>query len=285
MSLLLNPVTAQQVSEFIAHPSHALLLEGPTGSGKLTLGMQIVGQLLERPADQLDSYPYLRRIASVDGKAISIEAIRGLEQFLSLKVPSPLAINRIVLIEDAQLLGHEAQNALLKTLEEPPIATVIILLASSNQSLLPTVLSRLQVITIKRAGTDETLQYFAKKGYAATDVKQAISLSGGLPGLMEALLSNEEHPLRPATELARQLLQGTTYQRLLMVDELTKQKPLARDTLFIMQQMAHARLQTVTDTQAQRWHQILKASYDAAEALSSNAQPKLVLDQLMLQLG
>jgi DNA polymerase-3 subunit delta' len=285
MSLLLNPVTKQQVSEFIAHPSHALLLEGPSGSGKLTLGVQIASQLLEHEPDQLDSYPYLRRIASVDGKAISIEAIRGLEQFLSLKVPSPLVINRIVLIEDAQLLGHEAQNALLKTLEEPPTATVIILLASSNQSLLPTVLSRLQVITIKRPGTDETLRYFSEKGYAVTDIKQAVSLSAGLPGLMQALLSNEEHPLRPATELARQLLQGTTYQRLLMVDELAKQKPLARDTLFIMQQMAHARLQTVTDKQAQRWHQILKASYEAAEALSSNAQPKLVLDQLMLQLG
>jgi len=85
-----------------------------------------------------------------------------------------------------------------------------------------------------------------------------------------------------ATERARQLLSQTTYQRLLMVDELSKQRQLALDVTTILQQMAHVSLQNAKGEAANKWQAILKASYEAAEALSGSAQPKLILTKLML---
>lgn len=69
-----------------------------------------------------------------------IEEIRQLRRRLSLKVPA--GATRGVLIEEAQLLTTEAGNALLKTLEEPPGNTLIVLLAPNVQVVLPTIASR-----------------------------------------------------------------------------------------------------------------------------------------------
>jgi hypothetical protein len=101
---------------------------------------------------------------------------------------------------------------------------------------------------------------------------------------MTALLEDDEHPLRAATERARQLLSQTVYERLLIIDELGKQRQVALDTLFILQNMAHLSLQTAAGAAARRWQAVLEAAYDAQAALESNAQPKLALTDLMLRL-
>ncbi|MDB5184515.1 MAG: polymerase delta subunit [Candidatus Saccharibacteria bacterium] len=283
--LVLNPITERQLQHYLAAPSHGLLLSGPVGAGKWSLGQLIAAGVLGIEIDALETYPYIRTIRSDDGRAISIESVRALEQFLSLKVPRPGVINRVVLIESAHLLGLEAQNALLKTLEEPPAATAIILLTDTEEALLLTVRSRLQTINVKRPAVAALKAHLEAQNHAAKDIGQALAISGGLPGLASGLLRSDDHPLQAATALARQLLQDTMYQRLLRVDELTKQKTLVEGALFIMQQMAHARLQTVDGAQAERWQQILRSSYEAAEALTRNAQTKLVLDKLMVSLG
>ncbi len=78
--------------------------------------------------------------------SIGIEDIRSLYNTLFLKpVKSPL---KAVIIRDAQLLTPEAQNALLKILEEPPAQTLFLLTADSQESLLPTVRSRCKLIAI-----------------------------------------------------------------------------------------------------------------------------------------
>lgn len=80
-------------------------------------------------------------------QTIGIETIKLLQEKIFLK---PIkSANKMVIIEDAQLLTPEAQNALLKVLEEPPANTYIILGSVSKDSLLPTILSRCQVIPLE----------------------------------------------------------------------------------------------------------------------------------------
>lgn len=238
--------------------------------------------ILGLPSGKFADYPYKMIITPEDGKTIGIEAVRQLEHFLSLKVPSLASYDRIVIIEDAHLLGTEAQNALLKTLEEPPTGTLVIMSASHEQALLPTIRSRTQSISVKRPGAAAAAAHFTARGFDQAAVKQTYAISGGLPGLMQALLSDEDHPLKLATEKARQLLSQTAYERLLIVDELSKQKGLALDVMFILQQMANISLQTASEATAVKWQAVLASSYEAAEALKSSAQPKLVLTKLML---
>jgi DNA polymerase III delta prime subunit len=77
------------------------------------------------------------------GGSIGIEEVRAIQKFLSRK---PLGESNKVYIKNAHLLTIPAQNALLKTLEEPPGSSLIYLITNTPDLLLPTVLSRVQII-------------------------------------------------------------------------------------------------------------------------------------------
>lgn len=282
--VVLHDLTDQQLRSFIKRPAQAVLLVGPAGSGKLALAKQLAENVLDLAAGKFDDHPYTAHIASIEGKAIGIDQARQLEKFLGLKVPTNKPYNRAVLIEDGQLLTIEAQNALLKTLEEPPQDTIIILTARNEQALLPTIRSRVQTVRVKQPAQSQLTEHFARKGMAKSNVQQAYRISGGLPGLMTALLEDSEHPLLAATERARALLGQSPYERLLSVDELSKNKALALDTLFILGQMAHVSLQSASAQPASRWRKVMESSYRAADMLTNSAQPKLALTKLMLDL-
>ena len=203
LNLLLHPSTQQQTSAFLDEPSHALILVGPAGSGKLSLALQLSGQLLGIDTSAVSDYAYVKIIRPLEGKAIGIEAVRELEHFLSLKVPGRQRFNRVVVIENSHLLGVEAQNALLKTLEEPPTGTLLILTTAHQQSLLATIRSRSQQIVVNRPEIRALSTYFSKQGFDASAIQQALAISGGLPGLTQSLLGNTDHPLLLATIRAR----------------------------------------------------------------------------------
>ncbi len=281
-NLILHPVTRRQIDDFVSSPSHAVMLAGPVGSGKQTMATKLSEAVLELPAGTFTNYPYKLIIGTAEGKSIGIEAVRELEHFLTLKVPRAATHNRAVVIEAAHLLTAEAQNALLKTLEEPPAGTLIILSVNHEKALLPTVRSRAQLIDIKRPAKADVQDHFKLQNFDDKAIIRAYAISGGLPGLMQALLNQIDHPLTQATEMARQLLSQSPYERLLSVDELSKQREHALNLCFILQQMAHVSLQNAKGATAKKWQDVLTASYEAAEALSGSAQPKLALTKLML---
>lgn len=282
--LVLHPLTKQHLDAYAQKPSHALLLVGPTGSGKMSLARSLSEILLGLSPDQLDNYPHKLIINAGDNKSIGIEDIRQLEHFLNLKVPSNREVNRVIIIENASILTIEAQNALLKTLEEPPMGTAIVMTANSQQSLLPTVISRTQIVDVKKPQQSELAEYFKAQGHNEEDIKRVYVVSAGLTGLMHAMLNESDHPLTKATDKARELLSQTVYQRLLSVDELSKDKELAINTVNILQQMASLSLKSSTGKSSDRWQTVLAASYRCSEALSNSAQPKLALTDLMLNL-
>lgn len=282
--LVLHSATQKAVADYSRRPAHATLLIGPAGSGKLTLAKRLAEAVLSIQENGFDNHPYKLVIApEADKVSIGIEAVRQLEQFLALKVPGQSKIDRAVIIENAHLLTLEAQNALLKTLEEPPKGTILLLTSASEQALLPTIRSRVQPLHIIKPSSRDIESHFGAQ-YDPKNIRQAYSVSGGLPGLMNSMLSEEQHPLSLATQKARELLGQTTYERLLGVDELAKDKQLALDTTFILQQMSHVSLQAAGEPQAKKWRQIMRAAYAANEELSNSAQPKLTLINLMLNL-
>jgi replication-associated recombination protein RarA len=280
--LVNHPLTERQLSAFAEAPPHAIILVGPTGSGKTTLAERLAEQALGLGEEGLENYPYLLRL-STHG-SIGIEAVRELEHFLSLRVPRQNNPNRAVLIESAETLTLEAQNALLKTLEEPPDGTMIILTATHERALLPTIVSRAQLLPVRRPEKQAATAFFAAQKHDDKTIEQAYMMSGGLPGLMNALLAEAEHPLVSAAQRVRQLLQQTSYERLLQVDELAKDKVATQNLLFILQQMAHVSLQSAQGQAAKRWQGIAEACYHTSESFQQNGQPKLVLTKLMLGL-
>lgn len=289
--ILIHPTSQKQIQSFILHPSHAVLFLGPEGIGKRTLSDFLACQLLELPSSEaLTTYPYITYITP-EKDSISIEAVRDLQHFTKLKIPgSKTAAWRLIAIEHTELLTPEAQNAILKLLEEPPQDTIFLLSATTEQALLPTIQSRVQHISILQPAHQDVQAYFANLGYNTAKIQQAYLLSGGLPGLMTSLLSeNEEHPLTKSVEQARAILRATTFERLSMVDTLAKDKTDTLCLFFVLQQMARAAL-TQSTTKEQRsahqaikqWQHILQETYQAENMLLTSAQPKLTLTNLFL---
>lgn len=289
--LVLHPATLSSFDQFIGRTAHAVLIVGPAGCGKSSLSRHLAAGLLSLEHNVLEKYPYIRVITPVDGKAIPIDSIRELQHFMTLRIPGKddtKHVARIAIIEDAHLLTTEAQNALLKTLEEPPLDTVLILTATSPESLLATIQSRVRMMHVVPPAVEALKAHFLEQKFTAQDIDRALMLTGGLPGLTHALLADSEtHPLYEATVQARGLLQAKAYDRLVLVDSLGKQKQLAIDICFIlgqMSRMALVRLPDVASPAAKRWQNIMKQSYVASEQLRGNTQAKLVLTNLMLEL-
>ncbi len=122
---------------------HAFLITGGTTEERL---LQIAAMIKQDQISQFDIRPLTR---TEDTVSIGIAAVRHWQKQLHI-MPSSSRLAAGV-IQSADLLTVEAQNALLKTLEEPPIHTHIYMEAQSINTLLPTILSRCTVIAIHTA--------------------------------------------------------------------------------------------------------------------------------------
>lgn len=180
---------AQRASDRLAH---AYCLIGEEGLGKTTLARALAEELLlgGDPPRRLDVHPDFW----IDDReeAIGIDEIRfhpekgapaheqSLQQFLSLK---PFAgRSRVAVLANAERMTEAAQNCLLKTLEEPPPATVLILTTAYPDHLLPTCLSRCQMVALSATSRQE-LAAWLRAVFEAGD--QADALAGfaqGRPG-------------------------------------------------------------------------------------------------------
>lgn len=219
-SLLVHPTTKAQLESFTNHPKGSILLVGPAGSGKTTLALALIADLLETSRQELLKHPYFLHIRKTESKTeIPIDAVRQLISSLKLRVPGQQSkeINRAVFIEDAHFLSVEAQNALLKLLEEPPAATVFILSVISEDKILPTVASRTQKITVLTPAFNDSMNFYT--GIPPQRLKANWHLSGGAPGLLAALLSEDNHPLKNAVETAKQFLGQDQYHRLIILKQ------------------------------------------------------------------
>jgi len=285
--ILLHPTTKQHVAQFVAQPVHAVMLIGSNGMGKAYLAEHVLEQVLQL-SGTLASHPYYKRITP-EKNSISIEAIRELQHFLQLRTIGDKPLRRAVVVEHAEGLTTEAQNAFLKLLEEPPADTIIVLTADNQQAVLPTIRSRVQVIPVHAPEEQIIRTYFSEQGKDAAAINQAYFLSNGLPGLMYALLENDAaHPLMIGVITAKEILQKTTFERLALVDALSKQKEDAAYVLEALQRIAQTGLSQAASkadrAKVKQWHRILTVTTDALDALAQSANAKLVLSNAMLQL-
>jgi DNA polymerase-3 subunit delta' len=134
--------------------AHAYLFAGPRGSGTAEMARTLAKALncLNKDNDCCDRCDSCRRIdkgthpdiywvrPESKSRQIKVEQIREFERAVNLKAGN--ARIKVGVIADADCMREEASNAFLKTLEEPPAQTILILLTAQPQRLLPTILSR-----------------------------------------------------------------------------------------------------------------------------------------------
>jgi len=287
--LLIHPRSLGQLEQFIANPKHGLILTGTEGAGKRRLALAVAAQLLGLSAEKLEKYPYFSLTDPAD-PTITIDEIRGLQKLLQLKTPGEAGrIRRVFIVADAGRMRQEAQNAFLKSLEEPPADTCIILTTEANGDLLPTIYSRAQRVDVLPVSESGAREYFSKKGATSADITRNYALSQGQAGLLSSLLAAEtEHELKTWVNTGKELLGKAPGERLLQTDELSKDKPGTLLLINVLGRITHAALMGAAKTgntkAIKKWQQSMQAVQEARDALQHNANTKLVLDNLLLSL-
>ena len=209
------------------HMPHGLIFAGPVGVGKATTAAALGALFLcENPkgnkaCGQCDSCRLMDARNHPDFHIITKELIRyhdktgkskGID--LSINVIRPELIEpasrkanmgrgKVFVVEQAELMNPQAQNALLKTLEEPHGRTLIILLTDSSNALLPTIRSRSQLLRFAALSDDRVREELQKHGLNKPQATAAARFSEGSLGL--ALKWHNEGVIDAAEELVRQL--------------------------------------------------------------------------------
>lgn len=142
--------------------SHSYLFFGPKGVGKCTFAKEVAKAILRvSNIENSPDYKYISR--KEDKKDIIIDQIR--KELIDDIYEAPISCDKkVYIIDDAELLNIAAQNALLKTLEEPPRYVVIILISHNLSSFLPTIISRVNKISFNKV-ENNILKTYIKNNY------------------------------------------------------------------------------------------------------------------------
>jgi DNA polymerase-3 subunit delta' len=176
--------------------AHAYLFTGPDHAGKRTLALTFAAGLLcaapwkaGRPCGGCKTclqitkhtHPDVRLVEPEPGRrGVTIEQVRQLEHAAGLR---PYQADRKVLIlTNVEAMPEAAANALLKTLEEPPDDTILLLTASDVSQVLPTIASRCREVALRPVPAAEIEAALAARGVEAERAALLARLAGGRPG-------------------------------------------------------------------------------------------------------
>lgn len=164
--------------------NHAYLFSGPEMIGKRIFALELAHKLGEN-----SDIIYLDPADSESGKTISITEIRKIKNFMSF---SPFASKyKFAIINDAHLMTEEAQNALLKTLEEPSSSSLLILITANPSLLLPTVTSRCQEINFLPHSKQIIVDILKNSKIPSASNELLLELTAGKIGLIYDILKND----------------------------------------------------------------------------------------------
>ena len=314
-----NPIIGhQQIVEQLQHTvasdriAGAYLFVGPTGVGKETVALYfaqlifcqqdaqpptVCGTCLACRKVDSGNHPDLQFIRP-DGSELKIGQIRELQRQI---IYEPLEANRkVYILTDVDRMNDYAENALLKTLEEPPASSVLILLTSNIRVLLPTTRSRCQILQFHPIPTQELAEILVEKFSVAPE--QATILAIAADGAIGKALTQLEKG-EAFTEEVPEILKETDPLAAFRLAEHFKNNPETlgelvtwyRDLLFLQQGapselITHIHslneLQSIAPYYSRlRIQQAIQTIFDTKSLIdNTNTNPTLALEVMCLKL-
>jgi len=219
--------------------AHAYLFTGPACLGKRTVALEFIRMLVGNEIDKA-VHP---DISIIEPKTVEKEEIRK-ESGITIKQAREIqhqmsmfpyqADYKIALIDQAEKMSIEAANCLLKTLEEPTGKAILILVTASPKKLLPTIISRCQLVNFLPVRAEEIEKKIIQKFRSRTSkLKQIVRLANGRPGLAINYLKNPEllDEQNKIISQLEKLLRSDLNERYQYVEQMAKDAPMARQIL------------------------------------------------------
>ena len=297
---------------------HAYLITGPPQIGKGMLALTFAqalncthNEMIQRPCGECRSCRLVSggnhpdvQLVEPDGVYLKIDQVRALQHQIAL---SPVEGRyKVYILREMERATTQAANALLKTLEEPPSHALLILTASEPEALLPTIVSRCQLLPLRPLSREAVEAALVARGVAAEQAALLAGLSGGRIGwAMEvnqkpAILERRAQQLDELQEL---LGQGRA-ERFAYVEKLSRDSAALRRVMSLWLTWWRDLLLLVHDSRATLTHQDRKVElrnlaeksrpeqarqavetiWTATKALDSHANPRLTAEVLMLNL-
>jgi DNA polymerase III subunit delta' len=274
--------------------AHAYLFYGMQNLGKTTVALKFAQKLLGKNNGAKSDLFELQLME--DSKEIKIDQVRDWQHFLALKTYADHY--KVGIIHQAEYLNEESANALLKTIEEPSSKTVIILITSSWQRLLPTIISRSQKIHFLPVPNKILEKAVREKISNVKEIREIMEFAQNRPGL--AVRCCDEKDFRDGYEkLQKQVLklfQLPVSDRLDFIDKYLQKKDNAENSslageflnnfeLVVRQKMLKEiynedQLTPGSIGLAARLKQVL----ELRSLIKYNVQPKLLLENLLINL-
>lgn len=269
-NLLLHDSVATLIKALAVNVPQGLLFVGPEGIGKLSVAQALAGQVVDHPTS-------IRVISPDEKGTIAIETIRELYKTTRAKQNG----QQVVIIERADRMSLEAENAFLKLLEEPRPGLTFMLTALQLEALLPTILSRVQHVSLQPLPDDAIRRFVVSKkpGIAQNDLSQLVFLAQGRPGIALALLTEGALPKhRDRMQLVKQLLAAKPYERFTLATKLATSRDETVETLNAMAHVVEVQLGSAAGpTQAAHWAKIAEALEEALQTITHNGNVRAQL--------
>ena len=266
------------------HLPHALLLHGERGCGKKLLAKWFAMLVLcehpeQAPCGQCRACRLVQEDAHPDvmwaehsGKRMgfTVDTVREIRREAAV-LPNNGEM-RVFLFADADGMSIQAQNALLKSVEEPPAHSCFVFTTETVGALLPTLLSRMTAKAVFPVSEGECVAALTRLSYPADDVQAAVSRFGGNIGRCIAYLSDEmqRKAAETAAALTAALAQVDEYTLLQLLTAAAADKDLLRRTLELLDMQIRDAAVFSLNGEFRR----LGCDRAAADALSARLSPR-----------
>ncbi|MCJ7432656.1 MAG: DNA polymerase III subunit delta' [Anaerolineales bacterium] len=304
----------------VAHDAarHAYLFCGPPGLGRRTLALRLAQALnctnplapgepclTCRDCKQIEAmqHPDMTIIqAENEGGTLKVDQVREVRRTLTLKPYQ--SKYRVAVFLRFQEANDNASNALLKTLEEAPAHVVLVLTADSPEQLLPTIVSRCEILRLRPLPVPDVEAWLRTRGTDEEQARLIAHISGGRPGYALRLLNDENLLDTREQRLGdlQTLLPSTRVTKFAYAEKLAKDKDSMRQTLMlwlsywrdVMLRSAQAETPIINmdrnmeieflagQLDLPKAHRVVSALERALEQMDRNVNPRLLAEVLLL---
>jgi len=273
---IINPETEKSINSIINKLPQSLLITGPVGVGLRTIGMYIAKMRNVKPDLVL---PEKNEKINIEEGIINVDIIRRLYKETSTKNIK----ERMFIIDHAERMTHQAQNAFLKLLEEPNANIHFMLLSHTTSNILPTIMSRVKHVYVRPITEKQTISLLQQlKVGDEVKLSQLLFIALGLPAEIIRLVKDEDYFIKRSQIIkdAKTLVSGKLYQKLLISH---KYKDNRNDSLILIMDTANILKKSLSDADNQE--KIIKyidKTLKAYDRILSNGNIRLCLADMVL---